>query len=162
MTCPHPNGRCSRGKCCAAARAAEREKTHGPTEDKIHRRFVAELRRSFGRRGYAAGEEPMFHTPNESNVPARYRAKLKALGVSPGVPDLIIVHPLVIEGTLYPGAALELKSERGRVSAAQLRWLGYWSAAGFWSGVLRGVEECGTWGQAAGLFDAEQSLRFTA
>ena len=132
------------------------------SEDRIHRRVVAELRRTFLRRGYERGAEPFFHAANEGSRPnARYRSKLHSLGLSPGVPDLIIVHPVTLDGALYPGAALELKTETGRASAEQLRWLGYWQAAGFFAAVLRGSGECGRTLHALGLIDQEQALRFS-
>lgn len=125
-------------------------------EESLHRRLVAELRRSFGRMGYAKGTEPFFHTPNESMVPARYRSKLAALGVSRGVPDLIVVHPVVLDGTVYPGMAVELKSRKGSPSADQLRWLGTWQAAGFYAAVLRGGPQTATVFRSVGLLDLEQ------
>lgn len=128
-------------------------------EESLHRRLVAELRRTFMRWGYDKDTEPLFHCPNESMVPARYRSKLKALGVSPGVSDLIIVHPVMLDGTTYPGLAIELKSRKGTASADQLRWLGYFQAAGFYSAVLRGGPATAALFQAAGLLDHEQAER---
>jgi len=130
-----------------------------PTEDKLHRRIVAELRRTYHRRGYEAGAEPFFHTANEGRRTSRYQAKLWALGLSAGVPDLIVVDPVCLDGAIYPGAALEFKSAKGRTSAAQLRWLGYWQAAGFYSAVLRGPREAAIELQALGLVDAVQAER---
>jgi hypothetical protein len=131
-------------------------------EEKIHRRVVAELRRTFMRRGYERGTEPCFHCPNESQVPAKYRAKLAALGLSCGVPDLIVVNPIVLEGKVYPGLALELKSDKGRASADQIRWLGVWQAAGFYAAVTRGMHETRDLLLACGLIDQQQALRFDA
>lgn len=130
------------------------------SEDALHRRVAAELRRTFMRWGYERGAEPFFHAANEGKRTARYQAKLHALGLSPGVPDLIVVHPVTLEGTVYPGVALELKSATGRPSAAQIRWLGYWQAAGFYACVTRGPSETGRVLQALGLIDANQALRF--
>ena len=133
------------------------------TEDHLHRRVVAELRRTFWRRGYERGAEPFFHAANEGRRTARYRDKLHALGLSPGVPDLIVVHPVNgWDGAWYPGCAIELKAAKGRASTEQIRWLGYWQAAGFYAAVLRGPEETGRTLQALGLIDAEQALRFSA
>ena len=159
-TKPHPEGLCSRGKCCAAARKAIRREKHGPDEDAIHRRTVAELRRTFLRRGYEPGSAPLLHVPNESMVPVRYRAKLQAYGVSKGAPDLLVVHPVVHEGTTYAGLALELKSAKGRPSAEQLRWIGYWHEAGMLACVTRGMDETRDLLLACGLIDREQAERF--
>ena len=146
-----------KGSAPLAARVTPGDRVN--PEERIHRRVVAELRRSFGRWGYAKGDEPLFHAANESMVPARYRAKLAALGVSRGVPDVIVVHPVCVDGTVYPGLALELKSAKGSPSAAQLRWLGYWQAAGFYAVVLRGGAHAAQVLQSAGLLDHEQAER---
>ncbi|MEC9048893.1 MAG: hypothetical protein VYA51_12855 [Planctomycetota bacterium] len=130
------------------------------SEEKIHRRVVAELRLTFRRKGFKAGEEPFFHCPNEGKRAPRYRAKLAALGVSPGVPDLLVVHPVVEDGTVYQGAALELKKLTGTASAAQTRWLGVWQAAGFWAGVVRGMDEARDTLLRLGLIDQNQRLHF--
>lgn len=129
-------------------------------EEKIHRRTVAELRATFRRLGYERGTEPFFHCPNESKVPARYRSKLAALGLSNGVPDLIIVHPVTFEGSIFPGLALELKSATGRASAAQVRWLGTWQSAGFLAMVTRGRDQTRDALLACGLIDRVQWERF--
>lgn len=105
-------------------------------EELIHRLAVAELRSAFRARGLERA--PFFHCPNESMVPPQYRAKLRALGLSPGVSDLIIVCP-TMHGS--PGAALEIKSDKGRATEDQLAWLGRWHAAGFVTAVTKGHTE---------------------
>ena len=106
-------------------------------EEEIHRRTVAELRRFFLRER-ALDPAPLFHCPNESKVPVQYRTKLKALGLSSGVPDLIILHPTRAGA---PGAALEIKAPRGRASSAQKFWLSLWDKAGFATAVTYGHEQ---------------------
>lgn len=105
------------------------------SEDEIHRFAVAELRRKFHRLGFAPGAEPFFHCANERRANRAYGAKLKALGVSPGVPDLIIVWPTC---TGAPGAAIELKTSKGRASKAQFAWLARYQAVGWFGEVLYG------------------------
>lgn len=83
-------------------------------EEQIHRIAVAFLR---------ANGVRFFHAANENNAPVQYRAKLKALGVSAGVPDLVILHPVK--------AVLEIKSDRGVLSDPQREWLADFKAAGF-------------------------------
>lgn len=92
---------------------------------------------------------PVFHCPNESMVPVQYRVKLRALGLSSGVPDLVIVQPpwallraSVMSPTGYPfvGAVLEMKSERGDATPEQLEWLAHFAAIGFATAVARGYE----------------------
>jgi hypothetical protein len=108
-------------------------------EHRIHTQAVAYLRRGFfARYGMNATQAPVFHCPNESDVPPQYRSKLARLGVSAGVPDLVIVHPTlpievpgILGGVAYLGAALEIKSPRGRLSDEQSAWLERWARAGF-------------------------------
>ena len=95
-------------------------------EYRIHLRAVAELR---------AADVRFFHTPNESNSPPQYRAKLKRMGLSKGVPDLIIPAPTTGGA---PGAVLELKSPRGRLSPEQRSWLAHWSSIGWAAAWTRG------------------------
>lgn len=128
-------------------------------EEKLHRRVVAELRLTFRRRGFEKGAEPFFHCPNESMVPPRYRSKLAAMGLSPGVPDLVIVSPIVYGWTNYPGLALELKSRRGRPSAAQSRWLEHWRSAGFLAAVGQGPKHTANLLAGCTLINAEQHYR---
>ena len=78
------------------------------------------------------------------------------------MPDLIVVNPIILEGKVYPGLALELKSDKGRASADQIRWLGVWQAAGFYAAVTRGMHETRDLLLACGLIDQQQALRFDA
>lgn len=52
----------------------------------------------------------LFHVPNGGSRDIREGAKLKAMGVIPGIPDLLCIRPLF---------ALELKMPNGRVSPEQ-------------------------------------------
>jgi hypothetical protein len=77
-----------------------------PSEDQIHFAVVSHLRTR-------AREDVVFwHTPNQGIRTKAGAAKLKAMGLTPGVPDLVIYA----EGQLY---ALELKTTKGRLSRAQ-------------------------------------------
>ena len=130
------------------------------SEHKIHLRTVAELRETFRQRGYTKGAEPLFHCPNEGKHTPSAANRRKALGVSAGVPDLLIVHPIVVDGTTYTGLALELKTLKGTTSAAQVQWLAYWTEAGFFACVTRGMRETAVVLQSVGLIDAVQAGRF--
>lgn len=99
-------------------------------EESIHVRIVAELRK--------AGVH-FWHTPNESKATPAYRAKLKALGLSPGVPDLVIITPPPCGG--YVGAALELKAEKGRLSESQKEWLKVFEGYGWAAACTKGYQE---------------------
>jgi len=78
----------------------------GPTEDQVQRAVVDLLARA-GAPGLA-----FTHMPSGGDRHPVVAAKLKAAGTKAGWPDLL----LVIEGRLH---GLELKTDRGRLSAAQ-------------------------------------------
>ncbi len=63
--------------------------------------------------------EWMYHIPNGGKRNAREAARFKRMGVKPGVSD---VH-LPIPKSGYHGLWIEMKSENGKVSPAQSRFL---------------------------------------
>lgn len=68
------------------------------------------------------GEWRWWHTPNGEKRDARTGARLRAMGVKPGVPDIIVAGPRR-EGVIF----FELKSKSGRMEAEQKtfeRWAG--------------------------------------
>lgn len=97
-------------------------------EARIHMRAVAYMRRYLSFLLGPKTTAPFFHCTNEGVATVQYRAKLRRMGLSPGMPDLVIVCETK-QG--HPGAALEIKAPRGRLSAAQRQWLDTWSGAGF-------------------------------
>lgn len=94
-------------------------------ERHIHVRAVAEIRAEAARRGQRVW---LFHAANESDVPAHYRAELAALGVAPGVPDIVVVNPLPFGPR---GWVNEIKAPRGRLTEDQHEWLGAFARCGF-------------------------------
>lgn len=105
------------------------------SEYEIHVRVVAMLR--------AQKTPPLFfHCPNEIKASAQYRAKLARLGVTPGVPDLLILDPAggVIGGGCV-GAALELKSDTGTLKPAQRDFLDRMAGNGWATAVTYGLEQ---------------------
>jgi hypothetical protein len=85
-----------------------------------------------------------WHTPNQSKANPQYRRKLAAMGLRPGVSDLIALH----NGEAF---ALELKrSSRGVVSEHQNKFLSDWRSAGGHGVVAEGLDEalaiCKSWG----------------
>lgn len=74
-----------------------------------------------------------FHVPNGGYRDKREAAKLKAMGVQPGVSDFIFVH----RNRVY---ALELKAEGGRASEAQLKFLSDIDAAGAHTAMPSGLD----------------------
>jgi hypothetical protein len=99
------------------------------TEAEIHAAVVQHLRA----RGNP--EAVYFHVPNASKSSPQYRRKLAALGLRPGVSDLICLH----NGEAF---ALELKREaKGRVSEHQNKFLSDWRNAGGHGVVAEGLDE---------------------
>lgn len=101
----------------------------GNPEELIHFAVVEHLR--------AAGVR-FFHVPNGSRATHAYRAKLWKLGLSPGVPDLMIVDPPRGGG---PGAGLELKAPKGRASDEQKQWLADLRSRGWATAIVYGLDE---------------------
>lgn len=103
---------------------------HNP-ETQIHRAVVQHLR--------ARGVPGLvwWHTPNGAKLggknPARHGAIMKSLGMRPGVSDLILLHA----GRFY---ALELKSEGGRATEAQLEFISDVNEAGGYGMIAEGVD----------------------
>lgn len=98
------------------------------SEDEIQIEVVKRLR--------AAGNCAFFHVANERRTSPRQGAKLKAMGVSAGVPDLILVSTAPF-GTY----ALELKADKGRLSDAQREWLDTLRHVGWSTAVTYGLRE---------------------
>lgn len=73
-----------------------------------------------------------FHVTNNPRS-ARDGARLKRLGVRPGVADLILLH----RGNAF---ALELKTESGRLTETQDEFGSAWTHAGGYWCVARGLE----------------------
>lgn len=103
---------------------------HLTGEDAIQAEVVKQLRRA----GVAC-----FHVPNESKSSPQYRSKVKALGLSKGVPDLIIVTPPPIWPTAR-GAVLELKTVSGRASPEQRAWIQTFRDCGWLAEIAKGQE----------------------
>lgn len=79
-----------------------------------------------------------FHPPNGGKRALSEARLLKSMGVSPGVPDIIIVDP--VPG--YVGTALELKRlTGGTVSKKQREWLSALEDRGWAALVARGARD---------------------
>jgi hypothetical protein len=75
-----------------------------------------------------------FHTPNGGSRNVVEAARMKALGVKPGIPDVIVIAPCL--------CALELKRERrSSTTDSQLAWLEAFAAAGFKVAVAKGIDD---------------------
>lgn len=79
----------------------------------------------------------MFHCPNGGKRDAITGGQMRALGVKPGVPDLLMP---VLSGR-DNGLALEFKSAIGTTTPEQAEWLAHLEAAGWIAMVVRSGEE---------------------
>lgn len=95
----------------------------------------------------------VFHVPNGEKRDKATAARLKTMGVRPGVPDLIAPfnNQAPIAGRpagTFVGCTVEMKSEAGKLSPAQRVWLAHLSAHGWYTCV------CYDWPTAARLLIA--------
>lgn len=109
------------------------------TEESIQVEIVARLKLS----GY---ENQFFHVPNGEKRSPATGAKLKRMGVSPGVSDLFL-------GPARPGrppAVLELKRPGEKPTAEQYAWLKRFEAWGFlvgWADTIdKAIAQLTEWG----------------
>lgn len=79
----------------------------------------------------------LYHVPNGGSRNVVEAKRLKAQGVKPGVPDLV----LPVARGKYHGLYIELKTLRGRVSDAQKQWLEALRNQGYAAIVCRGADE---------------------
>lgn len=77
-----------------------------------------------------------FHVPNGEKRDPRTAAKLQAMGVRPGVSDLVVI----VGGRAH---FIELKTEKGRVSVDQKVFLADAETAGCTTHVVRSMKELG-------------------
>jgi len=75
-----------------------------------------------------------FHCPNGGKRNAKEAAKLKGMGVLPGVPDLLLIH----NKTLY---GIELKAEKGKVSEHQNNINNIWRSNGINTYICYGFDD---------------------
>ncbi len=82
----------------------------------------------------------LHHSPNGGQRDAFVGAQMKALGVKPGFPDLI----LPVRAGEAPGLVIEMKSDNGRTSAPQKEWLAHFQAQRWEAKVARSAHEART------------------
>ena len=78
----------------------------------------------------------LFHVPNGGSRDAREGNKFKAMGVTPGIPDLILLLP----GGGGRIVGIEFKTETGALSPVQKTLHTTWRGVGCNVEVVRGVE----------------------
>jgi hypothetical protein len=99
-----------------------------------------------------------WHTPNEGYRTKSEAARLQAMGVLPGVSDLLLFHA----GKLY---CLELKAQGGRASEDQLAFVGAMDRAGAYTAIATGLDRALATLEAWGLLrgsSVKDILRTTA
>ena len=80
-----------------------------------------------------------FHTPNGGYRGSKTGYWLRKFGAKPGVPDILIMKPLVYKGQQYVGLAMELKRRiKSYLSVCQKHWLAVFDSAGFLTVVAYG------------------------
>lgn len=93
-----------------------------------------------------------WHTPNSGKVLPQYRQKLLDMGMLPGVSDLLLATPPALAWRQlhgrtnkrledYIAAALELKSDEGKPTAAQLEFLDQLRELGWATAISYGYDE---------------------
>jgi hypothetical protein len=116
-------------------------KNHEPSEQAVQRAVCQHLRRR------SVSGLVWWHTPNGGRRSRVEAAIFAGLGVKPGVADLILLHG----GRPF---ALELKTERGRPTAAQMQFLSEFRAAGGEASIANGLDQAlrvlETWGLLRG------------
>lgn len=80
----------------------------------------------------------LHHSPNGGKRTPLVGAQMKALGVKPGFPDLILP---VQDAMLHSGLVIEMKSDTGRTSDTQKEWLAHFEAQGWEIRVARSAQE---------------------
>lgn len=81
------------------------------------------------------------HVPNGGHRHPIVAAKMKAAGVKPGVPDVLIFERSEYDGTRYSGLALELKVGKNVCGAHQKAWSERLQRNGWKVAVCRDLDE---------------------
>ena len=99
-------------------------------EDALQSQIVSFARSNFDRR-----EWRLFHVPNGGQRTKAEAGRFVALGVSSGVPDLVLVGPEGFVGWI------EVKAPKGVTSGPQDDWAEFLSATGHRYGLVRSLDE---------------------
>lgn len=79
--------------------------------------------------------------PNGGKRDKAVAGKLKAEGVTPGVPDLCLPFSVQRGFGRYFGLYIEVKTMTGRMTVVQQEWLAYLRKIGYKAELCRGVDE---------------------
>lgn len=98
------------------------------TEDQIQAKFYKEAYNTYPQiRGL------LFSVPNGGTRNIIEALKLQATGLTPGIPDMLLVAPQI--------AAFEFKTEKGTLSPAQIKIHAIWAKNGIAVHVCRSCDE---------------------
>ncbi len=109
------------------------------SEDAIQADIVVHLRLIL------PGSHRVFHVPNGGSRDAREAAKLKRMGVLPGIPDIAILRPA------QRVAWIEVKAAKGRLSSAQIAFRDWCRAQGHPWALCRSVSDAEAFVHAEGM-----------
>ncbi|MFA5630328.1 MAG: VRR-NUC domain-containing protein [Porticoccaceae bacterium] len=79
----------------------------------------------------------LHHSPNGGKRDAFTGGQMKAMGVKPGFPDLI----LPVKSGPFPGLVIEMKDDKGRESPVQMEWRDHFIEQGWRYHLARSAEE---------------------
>lgn len=92
-----------------------------------------------------------FHVPNEGNRRPSYAARMKKIGLRPGVPDYVVLSfPTRFEAAMSVPVFLELKSKRGVLSRHQKQWLEWLTENEYTAKCCYGADEAIAWLESLG------------
>lgn len=118
----------------AAADKRKRGRRTRSTEEAIHRACIQWV-------ALQSARHPLLrwlaHVPNGGKCPRSEAGKLRAMGVRPGLPDILLPR----RSGLWTGLAVEIKSPSGRLSKSQQEWLAALAQDGWLTAVVRSVDE---------------------
>lgn len=83
------------------------------------------------------GLDHLFHPPNGGARNKVVAGQMVALGAKAGVPDLLLPY----RSNGYIGLAAEMKTDTGRLSPQQVKWLERFREQGWYTAVWRSSEE---------------------
>jgi hypothetical protein len=84
----------------------------------------------------------LIHVPNQRKQDKIKGARLKKMGVRPGVSDLILLIP---KNNSIHGLCIEMKSEKGKLSENQVNWLNEVANNGYMTCVCNSFESFKNW-----------------
>ena len=106
-------------------------------EEKLQQRCVSWFRAQYRDFGGV-----LYHVTNEANkLGVKYMGRMKAGGVLAGVSDLNLDVPSVLDGVVWHGMRIELKSEKGRQQESQKLFEKRMERCGYFYCVVRRFED---------------------